>query len=264
MAARPLGRVAPQARGLADVNEREHPDTLAIERDFVQAAVRVRRSAEVAKFGAVRGEELEPPPDWLVTEEDHDIGLRVTVTPERVEEIASALGRSYGSAVEADPDAPRIIVWHVKGGVLAEIAFGDDGAVGVDLLDGRWLQPLAGRALSVRFTDNVEAVGAAIVEAVGEMLDEIDRIQLVVDGNVETTLLGFVETNQQGLASDAISDVCRLGIGEEYGGGGGAAASWSVRRSGDVRWFPVIWSSAPMRIRRRDSRNGLAPVYLWS
>jgi len=156
--------------------------------------------------------------------------VTVVIAPERVEEIAAALVSSFGRAVEADDDAPRIVLWHLRGGTLGEIAFPDDGGVAVDLLDGTWLEPLAGRALSVRTTEDIEKIAAAIVDAVGELLDEVERIRLVVDGDMETSLLGFLGANREGLDADAVSGVCRLAVGEEYRAGVVATASWTVRR----------------------------------
>lgn len=55
------------------------------------------------------------------------------------------------------------------------------------------------------------------------------RQRLEIDGEHRCTLAEFLDANE-GLDADERGAISGLAIGESYSGGGGAAATWSVRR----------------------------------
>lgn len=53
---------------------------------------------------------------------------------------------------------------------------------------------------------------------------------LDVDGECVCTLQEFLETNQEGLEESEVLAIRALKIGESFGSGGGAFATWTVKR----------------------------------
>lgn len=54
--------------------------------------------------------------------------------------------------------------------------------------------------------------------------------RIVIDDEHECSMGDFLDDNAEGLAAEDVSAILALGVGDTYHGGGGASATWTVRR----------------------------------